>query len=401
VSGPRFLRPERPRVSIVVVTFGGLDWTHRCLDALVANTPRHLEWELVVVVNPAGERTEDFLRDDDIALVVNDRNVGFAAACNRGALHARAPLLLFLNNDALVQPNWLPPLLETADEPGVGAVGATLLHLDGRMQQAGAILFRDGGAAPFADYEDAASPIHTFRRTADFGAAACLLVKSEAFAALGGFDAIYGAGYYEDADLCLALAAGGWRTVYEPRSIVLHARGVAGGQHLGRLVAHNQAVFAERWREVLDNRPRRPPERPDSSIPARDASAAARLLVVADGSEHAEAIATLLARIEARTTWLGTPPATPPPAEVEVMGLPSDWEVWCLERPFLYDAILGELPPGAAAAVGRWQQPAAQLSFRLRADEILDRLVQAGIAVLPAGAAEHRTPVVVEALLAV
>jgi GT2 family glycosyltransferase len=76
----------------------------------------------------------------------------------------------------------------------------------------------------------------------DFLAGACLLVRRRAFNEVGGFDAAYWLGYYEDADLCLVLTARGYCSMYEPRSTVTHLRGRP-GRTLLKLALRNRALF--------------------------------------------------------------------------------------------------------------------------------------------------------------
>src|SRR3546814_3108976 len=72
-------------------------------------------------------------------------NSGFIAACNDGAAMARGEYLVFLNNDTVPQPGWLDALLRTfAEHPDAGLVGAQLLYPDGRLQEAGGVVFDDG-----------------------------------------------------------------------------------------------------------------------------------------------------------------------------------------------------------------------------------------------------------------
>src|SRR5207247_2876937 len=142
----------------------------------------------------------------------------------QGAAHARSRLLLFLNSDALVHEGWLPPLLERAAEPRVGAVAPRFLNLDGSVQEAGALLYREPATAAYGAGETESVELRR-PRMLDYASAACLLVERRAFDEVGGFDPAYGKAYYEDVDLCLALASQGYLTVYEPRSAVTHVHG--------------------------------------------------------------------------------------------------------------------------------------------------------------------------------
>ena len=107
----------------------------------------------------------------------------------------------------------------------MGAVGPMLLNPDGSLQCAGALLSRSGVTACYGEGDQPERAEYQFARVVDYLAGACLLVRRRAFNDVGGFDRRYGLAYFEDADLCLALAERGYRSVYEPRSRVTHLRG--------------------------------------------------------------------------------------------------------------------------------------------------------------------------------
>jgi hypothetical protein len=124
------------------------------------------------------------------------------------------------------------------------------------------------------------------------------LVKRRAFNEVGGLDAVYSPAYYEDVDLCLALASHGYLTAYEPRSIVTHACGWSNRSGVeSALIQRNKAFLALRWSDLLGSRPIDLPGT-RHMIAARDAPLPDRLLVVSDqapvrGSRGADVIRTL------------------------------------------------------------------------------------------------------------
>ena len=108
---------------------------------------------------------------------------------------ARGRHLLLLNSDAWVRPGWLEPLLQLIDgDDGVSAVAPKLLYPDGRLQEAGSILWRDARVRQYGDGDVPNRPEYNFRRTVDYASAACLLVRRSAFIAVGGFDPRFRAG---------------------------------------------------------------------------------------------------------------------------------------------------------------------------------------------------------------
>jgi O-antigen biosynthesis protein len=248
---------RRPDVSIVIVTHNAGEVLTKVLQSLVENTQPC--YELIAVDNASEDGTPTLLGQvENATVVLNPRNFGFGAANNQGAARARAPYLLFLNQDAFVHPGWLSPLLQRVEEDAhVGAVGPMLVNPDGSLQCAGALLSRSGSVACYGDGGSPELPEYRSARIVDFLAGACLLVRRRAFAEVGGFGPAYGLGYFEDADLCLTLSARGYRCVYEPGSTVTHVRGRP-GEALLELALRNRALFESRWRRLLASRPLSP-----------------------------------------------------------------------------------------------------------------------------------------------
>jgi GT2 family glycosyltransferase len=305
-----------PAVSVVIVTHGAWHWTRRALAALAAHT--ELAHEVIVVDNASADETPARLAElDGPRIVLNDANTGFGPGCNQGAALAQAPLLLFLNSDAMVHPGWLEAMLAALDSAGwVGAVVPRYLHEDGRLQEAGALLAQDGTVLTYGDGDDPDRLRYRFRRVVDYGGAACMLVRRAEFLALGGFDAVYAPAYYEDVDLCLRLAQTGRATLYEPRALVTHIRHASGGlAQATQLSERNRATFVERWFSQLRGRPASLAGAGDDEprqIAARDATAVERILVVDPGASAtggggaASATVARLARERplARVAWL-------------------------------------------------------------------------------------------------
>jgi O-antigen biosynthesis protein len=285
----RFPEVERPDVTVVLLTFNRWDLTRQALSLLAEETePRY---EVVIVDNASTDGTLDELGEVRGAKILrNPRNLGFGPANNQGAAMARGRYLLLLNSDAWVRPGWLEPLVAIADaDPSVAAVAPKLLYPDGRLQEAGSILWRNARVRNYGDGDQASRPEYLFRRTVDYASAACLLVRRSAFIDVGGFDPRFAPVYCEDVDLCLVLAAAGGRVVYQPRSVVEHVRGASSGAVKATHVERNRRLLRARWRRVLD---RRPPEswrvEPSGVLGGRDAMTCERVLVLTGSRPDAQ-----------------------------------------------------------------------------------------------------------------
>jgi len=348
-------------VSVVMVLYGGAKVARRAIEALAENT--EAPYELVLVDNASPEDVLGKLGDlaENATVMRNDLNRGFGSASNQGAEAARGDLLCFLNSDAIVEPGWLEPLGEALREPGVGAVVPMLLNEDGTVQEAASVVDSVGLAhAVGAGLSQEAFEVR-FRREVDFGSAACMLVRRDLFLEVGGFDEAFAPAYFEDTDLCFRLHELGLKTIYEPRSRVVHVRHGSGTSKDAReLMLRHRDLFVERWGDRLTRRPRlvEVAQKPHQMVAARDAEALDRFLVIDDrvpytdrgsGDPRMFALLAELAALwpSARITFLAADGRN---AEhyaepllrrgIEVVAPPVDWDRWFEERRFHYGVVL-------------------------------------------------------------
>jgi GT2 family glycosyltransferase/glycosyltransferase involved in cell wall biosynthesis len=250
----------QPRVSIVIPVHNKIAYTAACLHSLAEHagtTP----FEVIVVDDASSDATAERLAQiGGVQAVPNAQNLGFVGSCNAGAQNAKGEFVLFLNNDTVVTPGWLEALLRCADEePDAGLVGAKLVYPDGRLQEAGGIVFADGSGWNYGRFDDPNDPRYNFRREADYCSGAAVLLRRELFHALGGFDARYAPAYYEDTDLAFAVRAAGKKILFEPRSTVIHFEGVTAGTDTGSGIKRHQVInrekFVEKWKTALAEQP--------------------------------------------------------------------------------------------------------------------------------------------------
>jgi GT2 family glycosyltransferase len=245
-----------PLVSVVIPTYGQVDFTLRCL-ASIAACPVAEAIEILVIDDASDDTAIPKLDAvQGIRLLRNETNLGFLRSCNKAASLAKGTFLFFLNNDTEVLANWLTPLLDIfATRPDAGAAGSMLLYPDGRLQEAGGIIWRDGSAWNFGRHEDPEKPAYTYVRRVDYCSGAALMVRRETFLALGGFDERYVPAYFEDSDLCLRLREQGLATYYQPGSRIVHHEGTSHGVDTTIGIKSHQAInrrrFVRRWAPVL------------------------------------------------------------------------------------------------------------------------------------------------------
>ena len=245
-----------PLVSVIVPTYGQLPLTLRCLASIQAYPPE-VPIEVIVVDDAfPGPDAAPLARVGGIRLVRNEGNLGFIRTCNAAAATARGAFLLFLNNDTEVRAGWLDRMVEVfMTHPDAGIVGSKLIGDDGRLREAGGILWKDGSAWNYGLGGDPEAPEFNYLREVDFCSGASLLVRRAVFLDVGGFDEKYVPAYCEDSDLSFRLRQLGLKTYFQPRSEVLHLEGASHGRDPRHGVKAcqvvNQVTFLETWHEIL------------------------------------------------------------------------------------------------------------------------------------------------------
>lgn len=276
------LVPAEPLASILICVMDRVDALARCLASLavLASPPEH---EIIVVANGTPERALARLPDPQrLVIVPSPVNLGFAAGCNWGARFARGGHLILLNDDTEVEPGWLSGLIEVAaSDPRIGAVGSRILDPDGTLQEAGSVLWSDGGTHQVGRGLPPGSTAYDRVRDVDYCSACGLLVRRDAWAAVGGFDERYFPAYYEDVDLCLALLGRGYRVVYTPAARLRHERGGSLREARRAFIgARSGRAFIAKWGATLHEYAAPPPAASEfeSAVAAAVARAEARPL---------------------------------------------------------------------------------------------------------------------------
>lgn len=254
--GIRFDLQQAPRVSIIIPVHGKLDYTIACLQSIMLQ-PAIATFEVIVVDDASPDDTASVLASvHGVHLLSHAENRGFIGSCNAGAAAALGEFLLFLNNDTQVTSGWLDALLGCfAENDDCGIAGSRLVYPDGRLQEAGGLVFSDASGWNVGRFEARDNPAYAWRREVDYVSGAAMMIPHALFDDIGGFDPRYAPAYYEDTDLAFAVRQAGKKVYYEPASTVIHLEGISSGTDLyagmKRYQLINQQTFAAKWAEQL------------------------------------------------------------------------------------------------------------------------------------------------------
>ena len=243
-----------PLVSVIVPTRDRWRLLRQCLSSLEERTS-YSRYEIIVLDNDSSEpETLNYLQS-----VANKWRVyqwpglfNFAAINNFGAAQAKGDYLLFLNNDIqVIRADWLTAMLEQAQRPEVGAVGAKFLYPDGRIQHAGLVL-GVGGVAGHAFKYSPGNALNYFGladvvRNCSAVTAACMMVPRRVFEEVRGFDERFRVAF-NDVDFCLKLRQRGYLIVYTPLALLYHHEGASRGRVYP---LEDERLFRKVWGDLI------------------------------------------------------------------------------------------------------------------------------------------------------
>ncbi|MER8430390.1 glycosyltransferase [Mesorhizobium caraganae] len=245
-------------VSIIIPVYNQIEYTLRCI-ASVARNSTEIEYQIIVVDDCSSDETPSELsRRRDIVFIRNRQNLGFIGSCNAGLARATKNYVVYLNNDTEVGPGWLSALVNTFElNDNVGLVGSKLIYPDGRLQEAGGIIWDDFSGWNWGRMQDPEDPRYNYVRHADYCSGAALMLPRSLANALGGFDPHFTPAYGEDSDLAFKIRSLGLSVLYQPLSQVIHYEGISSGTDVTKGVKAYQVANAEklakRWAPVLSH----------------------------------------------------------------------------------------------------------------------------------------------------
>ncbi len=252
-----FARQEQPEVSVIIPCYNQIAYTYACLVSILEHT-KDVSYEIIIADDVSTDATEHIGRYvEGVTVSRNETNEGFLKNCNRAAKMARGQYIMFLNNDTQVTEGWLSSLVKLiGSDESIGMVGSKLVYPDGRLQEAGGIIWSDASGWNYGRLDNPDKPQYNYVKDVDYISGAAILLRRSLWEQIGGFDERYAPAYCEDSDLAFEVRKAGLRVVYQPLSKVIHYEGISNGTDVqGSGLKHyqleNTVKFREKWADEL------------------------------------------------------------------------------------------------------------------------------------------------------
>lgn len=226
--GPPLTDAQLPRVAIVILNYNGQRHLEGCFGSLAELDYPRERLEVILIDNGSDDESVEIMQEEHgwVRLIVNEENVGFSAGCNQGARAAMekdggADVLVFLNNDMRVDPQWLRELVGPVVRGECIASSAKMFSWDGKVLNSvgGGMNFHGIGIQK--GYLEEPRPEFDEPSRTLFPCGGAMAIDAAVFMDVGGFDEEFFA-YYEDVDLGWRLWVMGYEVHYAPKAVCWH-----------------------------------------------------------------------------------------------------------------------------------------------------------------------------------
>ena len=248
----KFPKVTNPDVSIIIPAHNKVEVTYLALCSLLV-AYNDASFEVILVDDASTDETAEIEKIvSGITVIHNTQPQRFIRSCNAGADKAKGKFIVLLNNDVEVTTGWLDELIASFDRfDNVGLAGSKLLYPDGRLQDAGGIIWGSGNPWNYGNSQNPNDPRFSYARQADYLSGAAMMVPADLWKQVGGLSSYLEPMYFEDTDFAFKIRDAGYTTWFVASSVVYHYEGMTSGTDTStgfkRYQEVNRPKFKRQW----------------------------------------------------------------------------------------------------------------------------------------------------------
>ncbi|MCR4317308.1 MAG: glycosyltransferase family 2 protein [Planctomycetes bacterium] len=251
-----------PEVAIILPCGGKLSFLSPCIESILKTTS-YPAFRIYVVDNSEADEVRSYVdsvraESDRVSYIeFREKPFNFSAINNYAVAKVSEPIVLLLNDDVtVINEDWLEAMVEHAQRPEVGVVGAKLLFPDRSIQHAGVVmgLHKNTGHAFRLFPPGESGYFHFIDIVREYSAItfACAMMRREVYEELGGLDDVNLPVAFNDVDMCLRAKERGYKVIYTPYARLFHYESVTKKVMIG----HGEVDYMKRkWANVIARDP--------------------------------------------------------------------------------------------------------------------------------------------------
>lgn len=246
------INQNKPKVSIILVTYNNLDFTKACLDSM-EKFNNYINCEIIVVDNLSQDGTREYLveyerKHSNFKAILHDCNSGFAAGNNIGINESTGEYVILLNNDTVVTPNWIENLIKSFKlDNNIGMIGPRTNNIGNESRLK--IHYTNTEQMLEKSYDIYYENVHN-KYHIPILAFFCVAIKREIIEKIGLLDEAYGIGMFEDDDYCMRVKEQGYKLICADDVFIHHHLGASFDKNpewKEQLFKKNKAIYESRW----------------------------------------------------------------------------------------------------------------------------------------------------------
>ena len=243
-----------PLVSIIIPLHNKFRYAYKSISSILKVKPI-VPYE-IIIGNDMSTGNAKIIEQYVKNTIVHNNNVknNYFKSCNEVAKLSRGKYILFLNNGAKVHKEWLISLIKLIESDNkIGMVGSKLIFPNGKLQEAGGIVWNNGECFRFGSGYNLDFPEYNYVKEVDYISGTSILIRKSIWEKIGGFDKRYMPVYYVDIDFAFELRRIGYKVMYQPKSVVEYDEGISNINNLSskEIQIINRKKFVEKWKNDL------------------------------------------------------------------------------------------------------------------------------------------------------